>query len=232
MAVARHKCHWGYVWQLYFNITSGYSKLSGRTPWTDIADNLSNHLSKWSQPDTDHNFQEPLHMKSNGVDIWLKHWLKLQKKNKHPLMLKGPSDNVHKSSPALVTNPKLRSRYGKAWYLETDRPDCEDIESTLEDDRIDNGNAMTADGITDKAEEVGSDAILPQSPYSTSNNWKACHTFLTLLSADLKYQWLLLLLCVAKVSDLQFMSTSTNKPPGWWSIGRFLPSVDYLGFAW
>ena len=72
--------------------------------------------------------------------------------------------------------------------METDRSDRENIESTLEDDRIDNGNAMTADGITDKAEEVGSDAILPQSPYSTSNNWKACHTFLTSLSVDLKYQ--------------------------------------------
>ena len=72
-------------------------------------------------------------------------------------MLKGPSDNIHESSPALVTNPKLRSRYGKTWYLETDRSDRENIESTLEDDRIDNGNAMTADGITDKAEEVGSD---------------------------------------------------------------------------
>ena len=89
---------------------------------------------------------------------------------------------------------------------------------------------MTADGVTDKVEEVGSDAIFLQSPYSTSNNQKAHHTFLTLLSTDLKYQQLILLLCVAKVSDLQFMSTSTNKLPGWWSIGRFPPSIDYLGF--
>ena len=231
MAVARHKCHWGYVWQLYFNIISGYYKLSGRTPWMDIVDNPSNHLSKWSQPDTDHNLQEPLHMKSDGVDIWLKHWLKLQKKNKHPLVLKGLLDNIHESSPTLVTNLKLRSQHGKAWYLETDRSDCENVESILEDNGIDGGNAMTADGITDKAEEVVSDAILPQSPYSTSNNRKAHHTFLTSLSADLKYQQLLLLLHVAKVSDLQFMSTSTNKLPGWWSIGRFPPSVDYLGFT-
>ena len=100
----------------------------------------------------------------------------------------------------------------------------------LEDNRIDGGNAMTVDGITDKVEEVRSDAILPQSPYSTSNNRKACHTFLTSLSTDLKYQQLLLLLHVAKVSDLQFMNTSTNKPPGWWSIGQFPPSMDYLGF--
>ena len=59
----------------------------------DIADNLSNHLVKQLWPDTDHNLQEPLYMKSDGVEIWLKHWLKLQKKNKHPLVLKGPLDN-------------------------------------------------------------------------------------------------------------------------------------------
>ena len=70
-------------------------------------------------------------MKSDGVDIWLKHWLKLQKKNKHPLVLKGPLDNVHESSPALVTNPKLRSRHGKAQYLETDGSDHENVKSTL-----------------------------------------------------------------------------------------------------
>ena len=98
--------------------------------------------------------------------------------------------------------------------METNGSDCENVESTLEDDRIDGSNAMMADGVTDKAEEVGSDAILPQSPYSASNNRKAHCTFLTSLSADLKYQQLLLLLCVAKVSDLQFMSTSTTKLPG------------------
>ena len=166
------------------------------------------------------------------MDIWLKHWLKLQKKNKHPLVLKGPSENMHESSPTLVTNPKLGSWCGKAWYLETDGSDCENVESALEDNGIDGGNAMTTDGLTDKAEEVGSDAILPQSPYSTSNNQKAHRTFLTLLSTELKYQQLLLFLHVAKVSDLQFMSTSANKPPGWWPIGQFLLSVDYLGFMW
>ena len=72
--------------------------------------------------------------------------------------------------------------------METNGSDHENVESVLKDDGIDGGNAMTADAVTDKVEEVGSDAILPQSPYSASNNQKAHHTFLTLLSADLKYQ--------------------------------------------
>ena len=68
--------------------------------------------------------------------------------------------------------------------METDRSDCENIESTLEDDRIDNGNAMTADGITDKAEEVGSDAILPQSPYTEKLAILSSHRCLLTLSTS------------------------------------------------
>ena len=109
-------------------------------------------------------------MKSNGVDIWLNHWLKLKKKNKHPLVLKGLSNNVHKSSPALATNLKPRARCGKAHYLETNGSDCENVGSGLEDDGMDGGNALTTDGLTNKMDKVGLDATLPQSTYSVSNN--------------------------------------------------------------
>jgi hypothetical protein len=33
---------------------------------------------------------EPSHMKAEGVDNWLKHWLKMQNKKKRPLTLKNP----------------------------------------------------------------------------------------------------------------------------------------------
>ena len=138
-------------------------------------------------------------------------------------------DNVHESPSTLVTNLKPRARHRKARYLETDGSDRETVASGLEDNGIDGGNAMTTDGLTDKTDKVGPDAILPQSTYSVSNNRKAHHIFLALLSADLKYQRLLLLLRVAKVSDPQLMNSSTNKPPGWWSIGQVPPHMDYLG---
>jgi len=33
-------------------------------------------------------------MKLDGIDAWLKHWLKLQKKKKRPLELKDPSHKI------------------------------------------------------------------------------------------------------------------------------------------
>ena len=72
-------------------------------PWLDIAENPSHHLSKRSQPDSDHKLEEPSHMKSVGIDAWLQHWLKLQKKSRRPLVLKDPTD---KSSEL---NPKSRT---------------------------------------------------------------------------------------------------------------------------
>ena len=83
---------------------------------------------------------------------------------------------------------KLRARCGKARYLETNGSDHENVGSGLEDDGMDGGNAMTTDGLTNEMDEVGPDAILPQSPYSISNNQKAHCTFLAPLSTDLKYQ--------------------------------------------
>ena len=50
--------------------TTAFYKLTGRIPWLDIAENPSHHLSKKSQPDSDHKLEEPSHMKSDGVDAW------------------------------------------------------------------------------------------------------------------------------------------------------------------
>jgi hypothetical protein len=71
---------------------TGFYKLSSHPLWTDVAKNPLNHLSKRSWVDSNHKLEEPSHVKSEGVDAWLKHWLKLQKKSKHPLVLKGPAD--------------------------------------------------------------------------------------------------------------------------------------------
>ena len=51
--------------------TTAFYKLTGHIPWLDITENLLHHLSKKSQPDSDHKLEEPSHMKSDGVDAWL-----------------------------------------------------------------------------------------------------------------------------------------------------------------
>jgi len=50
-------------------------------------------------------------VKSDGVDVWLKHWLKLQKKNKHPLVLKDPLDKPSDHhAPQIVSRGRGRRR--------------------------------------------------------------------------------------------------------------------------
>jgi hypothetical protein len=76
-----------------FNLPyADFYKLNGRPPWAGIAEHPSQYIAKKSRPDSDHQLQEPSHMKSDGVDAWLQHWLKLQKRNKRPLILKDGSD--------------------------------------------------------------------------------------------------------------------------------------------
>src|SRR6202789_1920806 len=100
--------------------TTAFYKLTSRIPWLDIAENPSHHLSKKSQPDSDHKLEEPSHMKSDGVDAWLRHWLKLQKKNKHPLVLKNPSDKPSDHhAPQIVSKGKGKKK-AKAKDIDSD----------------------------------------------------------------------------------------------------------------
>ena len=73
-------------------------------------------------------------MKSNGVDAWLKHWLKLQKKNKCPLVLKRPSDKILDTSSTSASGLKSKGKKGKARYVEPDDSANEEM-----DDQSDNG---------------------------------------------------------------------------------------------
>src|ERR1700752_4477391 len=72
-------------------VHAGYFKLTGRILWGDMAEHPSHYLSAKSRPDSDHKLMEPSHMKAKGVDDWLNHWLKLQKKGKQCVTLKDPS---------------------------------------------------------------------------------------------------------------------------------------------
>jgi hypothetical protein len=150
------------------NFTEFY-KLNGHIPWLDIADNLSHHLSKRSRPDCDYKLEEPTYMKSDAVDAWLQHWLKLQKKKKRPLELKDPS---HKSSGALPTTTAVSRRKvkgSKDRYVESD--DSNDEEnfdeageggSNEDPSNTTNPGGQHSDGNTQAT-------VLPPSPSSASS---------------------------------------------------------------
>ena len=60
-------------------------------------------------------------MKADVVDAWLKHWLQLQKKGKHPLVLKKASEEGNDKSPTPQTAPsKSTKQKGKQWAHESD----------------------------------------------------------------------------------------------------------------
>ena len=84
-----------YITLAKHDMTEFYN-LAGCTLWTDIAESPNKHLFKMLQLDSDYCLEEPSHMKFDVVDAWLRHWLELQKKCKHPLVLKGGLDNSSK----------------------------------------------------------------------------------------------------------------------------------------
>src|SRR5882762_10057563 len=101
---------------------TGFYNFNGHIPWNDITTNLSHHLAKRSQPDSDHKLEEPSHMKLDGVDAWLKHWLRLQKCNKRPLVLKARTDKTSDTHPTPTIASKSKGKK-KAHYIESDESD-------------------------------------------------------------------------------------------------------------
>ena len=73
-------------------------------------------------------------MKADAVDAWLGHWLKIQKKNKRPLVLKNPSDRASDKQANPTTMSKGKQRKGKGWYVGSDDSGNEDI---TDDDSVD-----------------------------------------------------------------------------------------------
>jgi len=115
MAATRRMCY-----LILFQMTctkyqhTGFYQLTGRIPWNDIAENPSHHLKKRSRSDSDYRLEDPSHMKSRGVDAWLQHWLKMQKKGKHPLVLKNSSDKDCDATKELKIVDRRNSNKPKA----------------------------------------------------------------------------------------------------------------------
>jgi len=199
MAAARSMYYYNYIlFIIGLFVCTGFYKLNGRIPWTDIAENPSHHLTKRSRPYSDHKLEEPSHMKSEGVDSWLRHWLKLQKRNKHPLVLRDHSDKPsdHHTPPQIVPKGK-----GKAKAREVDSEDDEEIDDDA-DDSMSNPALPPAPPTDSGTNAEGDDHIkvLPKSPNSAAGNRISRRTFLTSLSDDKSYKKLLLLLKAADVS--------------------------------
>ena len=142
-------------------------------------------------------------MKADVVDAWLKHWLWLQKKGKHPLALKKASEEGNDKSPTPQTAPsKSTKQKGKQQAHESD--DDGEISGDNQTNESDAGqheksiqpirNKMIEDSDGD-----GTNTILPLPPLSVDLN---CHTrlaFLNSLSDDQQYQKLLALLQTTQV---------------------------------
>ena len=179
---------------------SGFHRLGGRIPWTEIADNPSDFLSKRSRPDTDLKLEEPSRMKSEAVDCWIKHWLRLQKKGKRPLVLKTASDKEQQSSDA---EGRLKSKK-KGKMKATDMEDGQDkVNDDHESDR-------DSDGAANKHPSPHPVGNAPASPLSADLNRTTRLKFLKSLSDDKNYQRLLLLLQAAQVCVVSLSETCTN----------------------
>ena len=139
-------------------------------------------------------------MKSDGVDAWLKHWLKLQKKNKHPLVLKRPSDEILDTSSTSASGLKLKGKKGKAPYIEPDDSANKEMDDQSDNGRVEGDESENSGqpSNTDKAMTTNVAELLP-TPYSASNNQCTWQQFLVSLSADNNYKRLMLLLHIAKV---------------------------------
>ena len=73
-------------------------------------------------------------MKSNGVDAWLKHWLKLQKRNKHSLVLKRPLDRSDNACPTNEVASKGKGKRKKSQYIELNPSSNRELEDKSDDD--------------------------------------------------------------------------------------------------
>ena len=150
-------------------------------------------------------------MKSNGVDAWLKHWIKLQKKNKWLLVLKWPTDKTLGMPPSTAITLKSKKKGGKAWYIEPDDTGSEGLDECLDKGgKTKDGSVILNDGAENDRMEDHNGAIIPKSPYSASNNRKTQRKFLAMLSVDNNYKKLMLLLHVAKVSEYEFPTGPAN----------------------
>ena len=82
-------------------------------------------------------------MKSDAVDCWIGHWLKIQKKNKCPLVLKNGSDSKSNKQANPITVSWRRWNKGKDQYIDSDDTDDE---AAANDETTDEANNDGSNG--------------------------------------------------------------------------------------
>src|SRR6202050_986459 len=159
------------------------------------------HLSKKSQPACDHKLQEQSHMKSDGVHAWLHHWLKLQKKGRHPLVVKNPADKSSEARQKPTTLSKRKAKQAKARDIYSDDAGEQDMADKSDDGGTDAGSDKPpARRMGQATEQPDDDKVLPPAPSTASATRKTRRTFLATLSNDTNYKKLQQLLYAAQVS--------------------------------
>jgi hypothetical protein len=160
---------------------------------------------------------DPSHMKAEGVDDWLKHWIKLQKRNKRPLTLKDPSAANSDQSKAPEKGSGKGKGKGKAratspspTRASSDTEDAENMEDfdKGEDTESDEAKSINGDsaGTLDDDEDIPkAGSSLPLAPASAAKSKKTRFAFLKSLSDDKTYSQLLRLLYAAQVSQIYYL---------------------------
>ena len=150
-------------------------------------------------------------MKSEAVDCWIKHWLRLQNKGKQPLVLKNALDKQQKSSD--VEGRLTSKRKGKMKATETTDNEFDNADNladgmvNVDDDHQSN---QDSGGAANKRPSPHPACNLSASPLSADLNQMTRQRFLKSLSDDKNYQRLLLLLQAAQVCIVSLSKTCTN----------------------
>ena len=166
-------------------------------------------------------------MKLEAVDAWLRHWQKIQKKNKRPLIFKDPSGKTSEQRPnpkvsTAVPNPTAVSKGKRKGKAKNTGSDHSGYKSTSDERNNDVTNAAAAEpnpNRTGPSNGSTSTAItMPPSPLSALETRKTRRAFLESLSNDKNYRKLVLLLDAADVSVILAQLEEADRFPEWRSF--------------
>jgi hypothetical protein len=166
-------------------------------------------------------------MKSVGVDAWLGHWLKLQKKNKRPLVLKDLSDRSSDRNINPTSVSKKKGKSSKGPYVddvsEEEHLNNDDETEQEVNDGSDDTNDAQMDGNTVGMDGNNADSTntkdLPPPPKSAGNSRTSRRAFLASLSDDANYKNLRLLLRATEVCITLSLVTFSDSFPEWGLVG-------------
>ena len=184
---------------------TAFYKQHGRIPWGKIVEHPDYFIDKRSRPESDHALWEPSRMTEQGVNVWLKHWVTRQTKERRPLVLLDPSmEGRMKKLP----KPRRTRKPQKPQWMNPDVDDDTDTDVIVDSDN-DSGNDRASKQHPSRSRtsepsgnDMGNHADTPSGPPAPASCVKSLETrrrFLASLSQDPNYIRLLRSLDTAKV---------------------------------